>query len=109
MFNWVYRKSDNAFQYGGPYEPPVDPATQGVIALPEHPDPLTQRYDGNGGVRSATAQELLDAAAVDKDARAGAISTEIKALLFWVADNLPTPIPHATARQQYKAILKGLL
>lgn len=25
MFNWVYRKSDNVFQFGGPYDPTFDP------------------------------------------------------------------------------------
>lgn len=109
MFNWVYRKSDNVFQFGGPYDPTFDPSTQGILALPEHPDPILHRYDGAGGVRQATAQDLLDAAAADKDIRAGRIPDEIKALLFFVADNLPTPIPHATARAGYKTILKGLL
>lgn len=55
------------------------------------------------------AQALLDQSDATKDAKASVLSDEIKALLFFVADNLPTPIPHATARQQYKAILKGLL
>ena len=109
MFNWIYRQADNVFLFGGPYDSAFDSGTQGVVTLTTHPDQIKDRYDGAGGVRPATAQELLDAAALDKDDRAGKLPDEIKALLFWVADNLPTPIPRATARAQYKTILKGLL
>ena len=56
MFNWVYVISSGEFLYGGPCD--VTP-TEGhaVVRLDRHPDPYTERYDGDGGIRPATRPE----------------------------------------------------
>ena len=70
---WVFDASTNEFLFGGFYEPDInipDPAkppdgtmpdpTKGIVVLPRHPEPRTERYDGVGGIRPATPAEIAD-------------------------------------------------
>jgi len=67
--NWIYRIADGEFLYGGPFE--VTPQVgHAVLVCPRHPIPRTERYDGAGGIRAATAQEILDYDAAQLDAHA---------------------------------------
>ena len=69
MFQWVYQVSNNKFLYGGPCE--VSPiAGQAVLVCIRHPNPRTERYDGAGGIRAATTQEVSDYDAAQLDEHA---------------------------------------
>ena len=75
--NWVYRIADGEFLYGGPFE--VTPlAGQAILVCPRHPKPRTERYDGAGGIRDATAQEVIDYDAAQLDATANSQFDSLK-------------------------------
>ena len=78
MFNWVYRLNDNVFVHGGPYEVTLL-AGHGLATLPRHPDLRTERYDGAGGIRAATTQEVSDYDAAQLDAQATSQFETLKA------------------------------
>lgn len=108
MINWIYRVSDNEFLYGGPFE--VTPLTdQAVVVLLRHPQPRTERYDGAGGIRLATEQEIIsyDAARMTSMAL-GRFDEEklVKALAIWAAGKLNIPL--ATAKSEILSIYRGL-
>jgi hypothetical protein len=102
---------------GDIYEAAFRPMTTGigageaVASIGERavvPDARTERYDGAGGVRPATAQEQADAHAaqqagrdaVDLDARL------LKAVVRWMAQKLG--VPPAQARSEILTILRGM-
>jgi hypothetical protein len=88
--NWIYRVSDNAFLYGGPYE--VTPAAgQDVLVCVRHPNPRTERYDG-----AATAQEVIDYDAEQLD---GQVTSQF--------DNLKTEKAILLVVRAYCNALKG--
>ena len=76
--NWLYRISDGEFLHSGPCEQAYIPGTQGVVALSRHPQPRTERYDGAGGIRDATAQEVIDYDAAQLDATANSQFDSLK-------------------------------
>jgi hypothetical protein len=111
MYKWIYSLSTNEWLYGGPTEPDYNPATQGCAKLSRHPRPRTERHDGAGGIRQATAQEIIDYDVALKDAQASSCfdSTEaamIKALAIWTAQKLG--IQPAVARSEILTIYRSL-
>ena len=109
MFQWVYHVEGGLLLHGGPCEVEYDKDTQGVVTLLRNPDPRTERYDGVGGTRLATAEELADydTARHMEDTQARFDSEKIvKALAIWTAGKLNVPL--ATARQEILTILRGL-
>lgn len=58
MFKWIYDLISGEFLYGGPFDGPYDPSTQGVVKLPRNPNVRMERYDGAAGIRPASAQEI---------------------------------------------------
>ena len=109
MFKWVYRQSNNEFLHGGPYEPPFDSGTQGLVELSRHPDPRTERYDGVGGIRPATAQEITDYDAGQANEQSlSRFDNEklVKALAIWTAGKLS--VPPNTAKAEILTIYRGL-
>ena len=108
MFNWVYVIATQEFIAGGPCELPVQ-AGQAVARLVRHPDPRTERYDGAGDIRPATAQEIsdYDAAQLVGQTTARFDSEKlVKALAIWTAQKLNVPL--ATAKAEILTILRGL-
>ena len=109
MFKWIYRLSDNEFLHGGPYEPPLNPGTQGLVELSRHPDPRTERYDGVGGIRPATEQEITDhdtAQGAEQSLSRFDSEKLVKALAIWTAGKLNVPL--GQAKTEIITILKGL-
>jgi len=110
MTKCLFEKATGVFVSGSTWDDiPHDTATHIQIDLPEFPDRANDRWDGDVGVRPATAQELADAttAKLDKDAVAAIDDMKaIKALALWVAEKLS--IPPATARSEIIAKYKGL-
>ena len=109
MFKWVYRLTDSEFLHGGPCEPAYDESTQGVVALMRHPSPRTERYDGVGGIRLATAQEITsyDAAQVIEQSLSRFDDEKfVKALAIWTAGKVGVPLN--TAKQEILTIYKTL-
>jgi hypothetical protein len=109
MFHWVYALSTGTFLYGGPYEAPFDPVTQGVLLVDRHPKPRLERYNGAGGIRPATAQEIADydaAALIARTAERFDSEQLVKALAIWTAQKLSVPL--ATAKQEILAIYRQL-
>lgn len=108
MFQWVYDVTTNQFLYGGPCE--VAPnAGQAVVSLLRNPQPRTERSDGAGGIRPATAQEMTDAAAAEKVTRTATDFDEqklVKALGLWTAQKLG--VAPATAKAEILAIYRTL-
>lgn len=107
-FNWVYIIATGEFQYGGPCDVLPKPG-EGIVSLLRHPDPRTERYDGAGGVRAATSQEISTYDAGRRTAQtANRFDDEqlVKALAIWTAGKLNVPL--ATARAEIVTILKGL-
>jgi len=109
MFKWVYRQSNNEFLHGGPYEPPFDSGTQGLVELSRHPDQRTERYDGAGGIRPAVAQEITDydTGQVNEQSLSRFDNEKlVKALAIWTAGKLNVPL--GQAKTEILVILKGL-
>lgn len=109
MFNWVYDRTTNEFLFGGSYDPAINPALHGVATVIRHPNARLERYDGTGGIRPATAQEITnyDAARVTEQSLSRFDNEKlVKALALWVAGKLNVPV--ATAKQEILAILRGL-
>jgi hypothetical protein len=107
---WVYDISTDAFICGGPYEPVCNPVTQRIVELSHHPDPRTERYDGAGGIRPATAEEVSDYDVAQKDAQSLSRFDDeqlVKALAIWTAGKLNVPL--AQAKQEILAIYRGLI
>lgn len=108
MFTWIYRLSDNEFLYGGPCEV-VPGVGQGMVALTRHPKPRIERYDGAGGIRPATEQEITDydAAQVTEQALSRFDGEKlVKALAIWTAGKLNVPL--ATAKAEVLTIYRTL-
>jgi|CXWL01.1.fsa_nt_gi hypothetical protein len=106
---WIYRLSDGQFLHGGPTDPEYDPAISGLAVVPRHPNPRSERYDGVGGIRAATAQESNDYETEHAEASTqGRFNDEtlVKALAIWTAGKLNVPL--ATARAEILAILRTL-
>jgi hypothetical protein len=109
MFRWLYDLATNMFLAGGPCEVSANPITQGVVLLSRHPDPRTERYDGAGGIRPATVQEVADYDATQKTAQTAAefdAEKLVKALAIWTAQKLNIPLPQA--KQEILTIYRGL-
>ncbi len=88
---------------------PHDPATHIQIELRGFPDRRGERWDGAQDVRPATAQEIADFETAEMEERARAELDDarmLKAIALWVAGKLS--IPPAQARDEIKAIYKGL-
>lgn len=87
-------------------------AGQSIVSvgiLPFMPDRRTKRYNGAGGVRDATAQEVTDFDTAKQDREAihdidGAKA--LRALVLWLAQKLA--VPPAQARSEIIAKYKGL-
>ena len=106
---WIYRLSDGQFLHGGPTDPAYDSALSGLVVGPRHPNPRSERYDGGGGIRAATAQESNDYETEHAEASTqGRFDDDklVKALAIWTANKLNVPL--ATARQEILAILRTL-
>ena len=109
MFKWIYRLSDNTFLYGGPTDPAFNAGVEGLVVLPRNPKPRLERYDGAGGIRPATAQEIADYDAAQSTSLAlTRFDGEklVKALAIWAAQKLNVPL--ATAKQEILTIYRGL-
>jgi hypothetical protein len=109
MMKWIYRLSDGEFTHGGPYEPDFNPATHGLLESARHPDPRQERYDGAGGIRPATEQEIIEHDTAKKDTQSlSQFDSEklVKALAIWTAGKLTVPLGQAKA--EILVILKGL-
>lgn len=109
QLRYVYRLSDGVFLAGGPCEPAYDPAVEGVVVLPRHPNPRAERYDGQGGIRPAAPEELTASDQANKQSLAAGMLDADKNLLavaIWVAQRLNVPL--ATARQEIITIRRGL-
>lgn len=109
MFKWIYDLTSNEFLYGGPYDPTFNPSTQGMVRLERNPNATTERYDGAGGMRPATTQEMSasDASQLIQQS-VGRFDSEklVKAVALWVAGKLL--IPPATAKSEILTIYRGL-
>jgi len=108
MFQWLYRLSDQLFIAGGPCEMTAG-AGQAVVTLPRNPKPRTERYDGAGGIRPATEQEVGDYDAAQLLARSTASFDNeklVKALAVWTAGKLNVPLN--TAKQEILVIYRSL-
>lgn len=115
-FKWTYELATGRFVCGGPYDPPCDPATQGIERYRENPDPRTERYDATAPnkKRPATAEEIAAYDAAQKDAEADALVNQDKRLLVlaeWcrqelntVRAALPVPLPPITRVQALAAL-----
>ena len=106
--NWIYRISDGEFLAGGPFDvTPLD--GQAVLVCPRHPIPRLERYDGAGGLRAATAQEIsdYDAAQVAEQSLSRFDNEKlVKALAIWTAGKVGVPLN--TAKQEILTIYKTL-
>lgn len=108
MFTWSYLIATGEFIAGGPCE--IIPSTgQAIVKLSRNPDPRLDRYDGAGGIRRATSQELI---AYDA-ARAGEVEQMqfdgqkmLKAVAIWTAGKLG--VSPATAKSEILTIYRGL-
>ena len=109
MFKWIYDLATSEFLYGGPCDQGFNPISQGLVKLIRHPDPRLERYDGAGGIRPATAQEIsdYDAARVQEQSLSQFDNEKLtKALALWTAGKLNIPLQQA--KQEILVILKGL-
>lgn len=111
MMKWVYSLATGELLNGGPFDPPHDPATQGIETYVENPDPRTERWDGTAATkkRAATAQEVTayDTAQATQIAQSRFDGEKlVKALAIWTAQKLNVPL--ATAKQEILTIYKGL-
>ena len=108
MCNWVYLIATNQWLYGGPCDV-VPVAGQGSVKLSRNPKPRTERYDGAGGIRPATALEIIDYDLAQQTAEGQSrFDSEklVQALAIYVAQL--SSIPPATARAAILAIYRGL-
>jgi len=109
MFKWVYDLTTNEFLSGGPFDQNFDAGTSGQVVLTRNPDRRLERHDGAGGVRSATAQEVIDYDAGQKAIESlSRFDNEklVKAVAIWTAGKLGVALP--TAKQEIIAIYRGL-
>jgi hypothetical protein len=108
MFHWIYRLSDNEFLHGGPCEVTAG-VGQAVAVLSRNPKPRMERYDAAGGIRPATAQEIIDYDAAQVIERSLANFDQeklVKALAIWTAGKLNVPLQ--TAKQEILTIYRAL-
>ena len=108
MFQWIYLIATNEFVAGGPCNMTAG-AGQAVVVLPRNPKPRTERYNGNGGIRPATAQEISDYDTAQTAATALVRFDEeklVKAVAIWTAGKLGVSL--ATAKQEILTIYRGL-
>lgn len=103
---WIYSLLSGQFIGGGPCDLPFDPLIQGVVTLGRNPNPRTERYDGAGGIRSATAQEMADYDSARQTGQAGdrVDDLALKGLAAFVVQELnviraalPVPLAPLTA------------
>ena len=108
MFNWVYVSATNEFLSGGPCD--VTPiAGQALATLSRNTNPRRERYDGAGGIRAATLQEISDYdAARQADSEQGAFDGQkmVKAVAIYFAQQ--TGVPLQTAKAGILAVYRGL-
>lgn len=81
MTSWIYRKRDGLFIK--PVRPALDETVYSVADLTRAPDPRTERVDLSAdppGIRTATAQEIIEYDAQRADAEAAADLDSQKAL-----------------------------
>lgn len=88
MVHCVFRRLDGVYQWGARWSSQShDTGTHVEIVLVNYPDRQTERWDGDLGVRPATAQEIADETGVQNEATAGtALNTPLnKALrdIYW--------------------------
>lgn len=70
----LFERATGLYSGGTRYDDvPHDPATQVQVELQNFPDRRAERWDGATGVRPATAQELADYDAAQKDVEAKAL------------------------------------
>lgn len=108
MFKWVYSIASGEFLRGGPCEQQIN-AGEAVVDLPRHPKPRTERYDGAGGIRPATEQEISDYDTAQQTAQAVSRfdgDKMVKALAIWTAGKLNIPL--ATARAEILTVYRTL-
>lgn len=110
---WVYRKADNVFLRGGFSSMPYDPATEGAVEFgdSELPDRRLHRYDGVGGKRLATAEELAAYDTATEDTRiAGELNESklIRAVAFVLLARILGRTPTAQERLQFAADVKAV-
>lgn len=109
MFHCVYNQLTGQFLSGGPCEARYDPNTEGVVDLVRLPSQRLERYDGVGGVRAATVQEVSGYdAAKQAEQEQGRFDGDklVKALAIWTAGKLN--VPPSQARQEILTIYRGL-
>jgi hypothetical protein len=99
MFNWVYVSATGEFLFGGPCEVTAG-AGQERVSLSRNPNTRTERYDGAGGIRSATTQEKAEYdAARTGEAELGQFDGQkmLKAVAIYFATQLNIPLATAKA------------
>lgn len=110
MFQWIYLIDTGEFLFGGPCELHVlDPQTQGLVVLSRNPDIRGERYDGSGGIRAATQQELSDYDAIQTmktEQRAFDSQRMLRALAIWTAGKLN--VQPNIAKQEILGIYRSL-
>lgn len=114
MPNCLFRKSDGKF-IGGAMNDQIahDPATHVQLSLPVYPDRRAERWDGQTGVRAATAQEIVDHDDVEaqRDLDAEFVGSKIGRLIFEINFDQENRIrvlegKQAVTKAQYLAALK---
>lgn len=108
---WVYDQTTGMLLCGGPFDPMYDTATQGLITLPENPNPRTQRVDlaQPTRLRSATDDEATayETARLNEQIRGQFDGNKnVLAFAMWTAQKLGIPL--ATARLEILAIRRTL-
>lgn len=108
MFNWIYRVADGVFLRGGPVEV-IAESGEAVVVLARHPKPRAERYDGAGGIRAATVDEIAAYEVAQKQAQVSSAfdgNKDLLALSMWVAQRMTVSL--ATARQEILTIRRSL-
>ena len=110
MVKWVYELATGTLLYGGSYDPAYNQATQGLVVLPENPNPRLRKVDlATGQVRDSTTDEITAYDAAELDARLKLRfngEKVVKAAVLWCAQKFN--VSPATAQQEIVAIMKAL-
>lgn len=116
---WIASLANGLWLRGGTGSYEFNPATEIGVEFPgdAQPDPIRTRYDATAPrkTRPATAQEIADALALDKDRRTNTRSDapETMALLEFVLRRTlgrnPNPSERAAAVSELRGILRNLI
>lgn len=110
---FLYRKADNVFLWGGFYDVQnPDPALYGIVEFgdADMPDRMRHRFDAITGKRLATAEELAVAADADLDTLAQRTSRQkdiLAMVAFIVRQSNVTAWNAMTLAQKRAAVLSG--